>query len=133
MNKSTQPTQKPNKRPTPFKDPAIRAKATENSKGKPRPNRKSKKEVIHEAKVKIVSEELIKSGYLELVQKSMPSVIKAHIKVASNPRASATQERKLLFQGVGIIGKEQKEAAQTIADVLADLFANPSEEEDTQP
>lgn len=105
----------------PFKDPKIRAKAHAASKGKPRPNRKSKAKVLHEAKVEIVKEELLRQGYLKEVRKNMPKVMAAHFKVASSAKASATQERKLLFETSGIKEKEDDNIGKTIGQVLAEL------------
>ncbi len=109
------------KRVAPFKDPVIRAKAHAAAKGKKRPNRKSKQQLINEAKVEIVKEELLRAGYLKEVRKHMPAVIKAHLKVASTPRASATQERKLLFEATGIKEDKGEDIGKTIGQVLAEL------------
>lgn len=109
------------KRVAPFKDPVIRAKAHAAAKGKKRPNRKSRAQLVHEAKVEIVKDELIREGYLKEVRKHMPKVIKAHLKVASTPRASATQERKLLFEATGIKEDKKENIGETIGQVLAQL------------
>lgn len=115
---------KKREKPAPFKDPAIRKKATEASKGKPRPNRMSKGKLINEAKKEIIKEELIRNGYLEEVQKNLPKVLKAHFKVAASPRASATQERKLMFEASGLKEKEKEGVGTTIGQVLAELGIN---------
>lgn len=114
------------KKPLPkhnFRDSvATRLKAQAASKGKKRPNRKSKADIVHEAKVEIVKEELLRQGYLKEVQLNLPKVMKAHFKVASNPRASATQERKLLFQSAGIMKeKEGGDVEKSIGQILAEL------------
>ena len=109
-----------------FSDPAIRAKAHAAAKGKPRPNRKSKAKLINEAKKEIIKTELIRNGYMEAVQKNLPRVLKAHFAVASKPRASATQERKLLFEVAGLKSNDETDVGKTIGQVLAEL-ANKSE------
>lgn len=116
----------------PFDDPEVLKKAIARSKGKPRPNRKNKLQIKNEAKVQIAKDELIKSGYLKMVRSAMPEVIKAHIAVASKAKTSATQERKLLFQATGLIDKDRAEAAQTIADVLSDIFSDDKKENDEE-
>lgn len=125
MNEKT-----PKKKVAAFNDPVIHRKAVENAKGKPRPNRKSVRKLTEEVKKEAIREDLIKSGYMEMVHNAIPKVVKAHIELASKPKSTGTQERKLMFQAVGLIGKEQKEAAQTIADVLADIFSNPTEDDE---
>ena len=106
----------------PFKNPAIRKKATEASKGKKRPNRKSKAKLVEEVKKEIIKKELLKQGYLEKIHAAMPKVIAAHLKVASTPRASATAERKLLFEASGLKEKEDDgNIGKTIGQVLAEL------------
>ena len=112
------------KREAPFKDPVIRAKAHAAAKGKKRPNRKSKQQLINEAKVEIVKEELLRAGYLKEVRKNMPKVLKAHFKVASTPRASATAERKLLFEATGLKEDKESDLGKTIGQVLAELAAS---------
>lgn len=109
--------------PTTFdKRPDIKLKAQLAAKGKKRPNRKSKAKIIEEVKKEIVREELLRQGYLQEVQANMPKVLKAHFKVASNPKASATQERKLLFQSSGLMKTEDEGgAAQTIGQILAEI------------
>lgn len=105
----------------PFKDPKIRAKAQAASKGKPRPNRKSKAKLVQEAKKEIIKDQLIKDGYLDEIRASLPKVYKAHLKVASTPRASATAERKLLFEAIGLKEKDKSDVGTTIGQVLAEL------------
>jgi len=102
-------------------DPELGKRARAAAKGVKRPNRKSKAKVLHEAKVEIVKEELLRAGYLKEVRKHMPAVIKAHLKVASTPRASATQERKLLFEATGIKEDKGEDIGKTIGQVLAEL------------
>jgi hypothetical protein len=109
------------KREAPFKDPKIRAKAHAAAKGVKRPNRLSKKKLETMAKVEIVKEELLRQGYLKEVRKNMPKIMAAHFKVAATPRASATQERKLLFETSGIKEKEDDNIGKTIGQVLAEL------------
>lgn len=101
--------------------PDIQLKANIASRGKKRPNRMSKKKIEIKAKVEIVKEELLRQGYLKAVQEYMPAVLKAHFKVASNPKASATQERKLMFQSAGIMKDEGKEVAESIGQLLANI------------
>lgn len=79
---------------------------------------------MNEAKKEIIKEELIRNGYLEEVQKNLPKVLKAHFKVAASPRASATQERKLLFEASGLKEKEKEGVGTTIGQVLAELGIN---------
>ena len=120
------------KRVRPLSDPILGPKIREMAKGKPRPNRKSKEVIRNEAKVLIAKEELIKSGYLKMIRDSLPDVYKAHIAVASKAKTSSTPERKLLFQAAGLIDKDRKEAAQTIADVLADIFSEEKKDKDEE-
>ncbi len=105
----------------PFTDPKIQRKAVEAAKGKKRPNRKSKAKLVEEVKKEVIKTELIKAGYLEQVQAALPKVIKAHLAVASKPRASATAERKLLFEATGLKEKEDTDVGKTIGQVLAEL------------
>ena len=110
------------KKPKPsFKDPVILAKAHAAAKGVKRPNRMSKKKLEIKAKVEIVKEELLRAGYLKEVRKNMPRVLAAHFKVASTPRASATQERKLLFESAGIKENKDDDLGKTIGQVLAEV------------
>ncbi len=112
--------EKKSKKPN-FKDPVLRAKAQAAAKGAKRPNRLSKKKIETMAKVEIVKEELLRAGYLKEVRKNMPKVLAAHFKVASTPRASATQERKLLFESAGIKEDKGEDIGKTIGQVLAEL------------
>lgn len=106
----------------PFEDPAIRAKAHAAAKGKPRPNRKSKAKLVEEVKKEVIREELIREGYLKAVQEHMPKVMKAHFAVASKKNASATQERKLLFQSVGLQKDEGNKAVESMGQIIAELM-----------
>lgn len=105
-----------------FSDPAIRAKAHALAKGVKRPNRKGKKKLVEEVKKEIIKTELIRSGYMEALQKNLPRVLKAHFAVASKARASATQERKLLFEAAGFKKDDgDTDVGKTIGQVLAEL------------
>lgn len=102
-------------------DPELGKRAREAAKGVKRPNRLSKKKVETMAKVEIVKAELLRQGYLKEVKKHMPKIMAAHFKVAATPRASATQERKLLFETSGIKEDKGDDIGKTIGQVLAEL------------
>lgn len=110
--------------PAALRDPEVRRRAIEASKGKPRPNRKSKKAIVHEAKVMIMVDTLVREGYGKLVQEYLDDVLKAHFVVASKPTAAGTAERKLFFSTTGLMEKKDNDGKVSIGDILAQIFAN---------
>lgn len=115
---------KPSSRPPTFLDPAIQRRAVEAAKGKPRPNRQSKKKQVQKVKDELIKEELLRSGFVQQVGKMLPKINAALIKSATNPRFQSAQDRKTVYTAVGILGKEDKEIAKGIGEILAGLIAN---------
>ena len=105
-------------------DPTLHRKAIEAAKGKPRPNRMSKKKRTEKVKEELIKEELLRSGFVQQVGKMLPKINAALIKSATNPRFQSAQDRKTVYTAVGILGKEDKEIAKGIGEILAGLIAN---------
>jgi hypothetical protein len=106
-----------------FKYKETQKAANLKSRGVKRPNRKGGRMLLQEAKKEIIKAELLKAGYLEQVHKYLPSVMKAHFKVASMSKVGATGERKLMFETSGMKSSDNEQTAQSIGEVLAQLAA----------
>lgn len=109
-----------------FQNPTVRAKASAKAAVAARPksyNSKSKR--IEQAKVEICKDLLLKEGYADAIRPHMPQITKAMIQSASKPTSSGTADRRLIFQAVGLIGKDASiSELPTMAQVLEKIFAN---------
>lgn len=109
-----------------FQNPETRSLATYRSRAAARPKTYfSKRKQLAQAKVEIFKDLLTQEGYKDALRPHMPRITKALIDSASKPTAAGTADRRLIFQVVGLIGKDkQKEPNMTAAQMLSKIFEN---------
>lgn len=121
MSKKIVAKNKP-KRIPPFSDPEFHRKAIAKAAITPKPKHyRSKKVRIDEVKKEIIREELLRSGFIDEVGRVLPKINKALILSASNPRFQSSADRKIVYSALGILGKDERETARSIGEVLAAL------------
>lgn len=109
-----------------FENPETRSLATYRSRAAARPKTYfSKRKQLAQAKVEIFKDLLTQEGYKDALRPHMPRITKALIDSASKPTAAGTADRRLIFQIVGLIGKDQqKDNMPTMGQILEKIFAN---------
>ncbi len=108
-----------------FNNLKIRSKAIAKARISTRPKTyNSKKKRLEDIQRELIKSELIKEGFLDQLKPHMPKITEAVIQSACDPSSKGTSDRRIIFQAVGILGKDtQVEPSQTIADVLAEIFS----------